>query len=216
MKRTSLPLRTRRAFVFALGGAAAWPLAARAQQAEKRYTVGILSAGSENPALRTAFSDALPVLGWVEGKHVFFEHRYADNRLERLPELAAELVRLKVDVIAAAGTLAPLAAKRATSTGQPYSPMRARTRSTAPAARPIGSNRKTQHAKRCGARKRKIGADDRRVALLHHPPISNGMTIFDTKFAMTDQDTKVSAARRNIGPSSAPRFRDGETGALVS
>ena len=55
-------------------------------------------------------------LGWVEGKNVVFEHRYADNRLERLPELAADLVRLKVDVIAAAGTLAPLAAKRATST----------------------------------------------------------------------------------------------------
>jgi putative ABC transport system substrate-binding protein len=55
-------------------------------------------------------------LGWVEGKNVVFEHRYADNRLERLPGLAADLVRLKVDVIAAAGTLAPLAAKQASST----------------------------------------------------------------------------------------------------
>jgi putative tryptophan/tyrosine transport system substrate-binding protein len=52
----------------------------------------------------------------VEGKNVVFERRYAENRLERLPELAADLVRLKVDVIVAGGTLAPLAAKRATST----------------------------------------------------------------------------------------------------
>jgi putative ABC transport system substrate-binding protein len=59
---------------------------------------------------------ALRELGWVEGKNVVFEPRFAENRLERLPELATDLVRLKVDVIAAAGTLAPLAAKQATST----------------------------------------------------------------------------------------------------
>jgi putative tryptophan/tyrosine transport system substrate-binding protein len=55
-------------------------------------------------------------LGWIEGKNVVFEYRYAENRLDRLPELAAELVRLNVDVIVTAGTLAPLAAKRATTT----------------------------------------------------------------------------------------------------
>jgi len=66
----------RREFITLLGGAAAaWPLAARAQQAEKKYTVGILSAGSKNPALRTTFSDALRELGWVEGKNVVFGHR---------------------------------------------------------------------------------------------------------------------------------------------
>ena len=54
-------------------------------------------------------------LGWIEGKNVTFERRYAENRLERLPELAAELVQLNVDVIVAMGTLGPLAAKRATS-----------------------------------------------------------------------------------------------------
>jgi ABC-type uncharacterized transport system substrate-binding protein len=106
----------RRDFITLLGGAAAaWPLAARAQQAEKKYTVGILSAGGA-PGLRTVLFDALRELGWIEGKNVVFEQRSAENRLERLPELAADLVRLKVDVIAAAGTLAPLAAKRATST----------------------------------------------------------------------------------------------------
>jgi ABC-type uncharacterized transport system substrate-binding protein len=61
-------------------------------------------------------AEALRELGWVEGENVVFERRYAENRLERLPELAADLVRLNVDVIAAGGTLAPLAAKRATST----------------------------------------------------------------------------------------------------
>jgi putative ABC transport system substrate-binding protein len=55
-------------------------------------------------------------LGWIEGKNIAFERRYAENRLDRLPELAAELVRLDVDVIVAGGTLAPLAAKRATTT----------------------------------------------------------------------------------------------------
>jgi putative ABC transport system substrate-binding protein len=105
----------RRKFISLLGGAAAWPLAARAQQGGKRYTVGIFSAGGE-PSPNRAFFDALRELGWVEGRNVVFEHRYAENRIEQLPELAAELVRLKVDVIAAAGTLAPLAAKRATAT----------------------------------------------------------------------------------------------------
>ena len=107
----------RREFIRSLASAAAaLPFAARAQQAEKKYTVGILSAGGENTALSVAFADALRELGWVEGRNVVFEYRYAENRPERLPELAADLVRLKVDVIAAAGTLAPLAAKRATAT----------------------------------------------------------------------------------------------------
>src|SRR5262245_52357256 len=106
----------RREFIILLGGAtAAWPLVARAQQAAKRYTIGILNAGSANAALNAVFSDALRELGWVEGKNLVFEYHYAENRLERLPELAAELVRLKVDVIAAAGTLAPQAAKRVTT-----------------------------------------------------------------------------------------------------
>jgi ABC-type uncharacterized transport system substrate-binding protein len=107
----------RREFITLLGGAAiVWPLAVQAQLTEKAYTVGILSAGEVTPPLNMAFVDALRELGWIEGKNVVFERRYAENRLEQLPELAADLVRLKVDVIAAAGTLAPLAAKRATTT----------------------------------------------------------------------------------------------------
>jgi putative tryptophan/tyrosine transport system substrate-binding protein len=114
----------RRDFITLLGGAAAaWPLSARAQQAGKRYTIGIFSAGvgpenAQNAAwwVWDAFFDALRESGWVEGKNIAFERRYADNRVERLPVLAAELVRLNVDVIVGIGTLAPLAAKQATST----------------------------------------------------------------------------------------------------
>jgi putative tryptophan/tyrosine transport system substrate-binding protein len=109
----------RRELIAALGGAAVWPLSAPAQEGGRKYTIGIFSAGSEHaeiPALTAAFFEALREL--FEGKNVAFEHRYAENRLERLPELAADLVRRKVDVIAAAGTLAPLAAKRATTTGR--------------------------------------------------------------------------------------------------
>jgi putative ABC transport system substrate-binding protein len=108
----------RRELLAALGGAVAWPLAARAQQAGKTYTIGRLTAGSfaSVSALVEVFEDALREMGWIEGKNIAFEYRSAEDRLERLPELAAELVRLNVDVIAAGGTLAPLAVKRATST----------------------------------------------------------------------------------------------------
>jgi putative ABC transport system substrate-binding protein len=112
-------MSTRRAFITLLGGAAAsWPLAARAQQAGKTYTIGRLTAGSyaSVSALVEVFEDALREMGWIEGKNIAFEYRSAEDRLERLPELAAELVRLNVDVIAAGGTLAPLAVKRVTST----------------------------------------------------------------------------------------------------
>src|SRR5215831_21399158 len=90
----------RRKFLATLGGVVAWPLAARAQQAGKIHKVGYLS-----PSLPSVYSpllfDNLRELGWIEGKNVTFEYRFAENRLERLPELAAELVRLNVDVIVA-------------------------------------------------------------------------------------------------------------------
>jgi putative ABC transport system substrate-binding protein len=109
----------RRKFLATLGGAAAaWPLAVRAQQARKTHTIGYLSPAVPVvfTAVSAAFTNALRELGWVEGQNITIERRYAENRLERLPELAAELVRLNVEVIVAVGTLGPLAAKRATST----------------------------------------------------------------------------------------------------
>jgi putative tryptophan/tyrosine transport system substrate-binding protein len=112
----------RRQFIALLGGAVTWPVVARAQQVGKTYTIGVFSAGvgPENAQTVTrvldAFFDGLRELGWIEGKNVAFERRYAENRVEQLPVLAAELVRLNVDVIFGIGTLAPLAAKQATST----------------------------------------------------------------------------------------------------
>jgi putative ABC transport system substrate-binding protein len=106
----------RREFFTLLGGAAfAKPLAARAQQQERARRIGYLSPGQPVP-VDALFVEALRQLGWIEGKNVLFEMRYAENDADRLARMAAELVRLNVDVIVAAGTLGPLAAKRATAT----------------------------------------------------------------------------------------------------
>jgi putative ABC transport system substrate-binding protein len=108
--------RNRRAFIAGLGGAAAWPLVARGQQ--KVFRVGILNADGDLtafPPWRT-FVAAFRDLGWIERKDFIYENRFADNRLDRLADLVAELVALPVDIIVTIGTLAPLAAKRATST----------------------------------------------------------------------------------------------------
>src|SRR5437764_3800025 len=109
----------RREFITLLGGAViASSLTARAQQSGTLYRIALFSPGTAGatPELRGAFIEALRDLGWIEGKNVIFEYRFAENRSERLPELAAALVRLNVDVIVAGGTLAPLAAKKATAT----------------------------------------------------------------------------------------------------
>jgi putative tryptophan/tyrosine transport system substrate-binding protein len=107
----------RREFITLIGGAAAtWPLAANAQQPAKVYRIGFLSAGVQvRSQLWPIFVNGLREFGWIEGRNIVFDRRYADNRLDRLPELATELVRLDVDVIVTVGTLAPLAAKRATT-----------------------------------------------------------------------------------------------------
>jgi putative tryptophan/tyrosine transport system substrate-binding protein len=106
----------RREFITLLGGAmASWPLAVGAQQTAKLPSLGFLTAGAGSPGL-PALLEGLRQLGWIEGKTIVIEYRYAADRNDRLPELAAELVRLNVDVIVAAGTLAPLAAKHATAT----------------------------------------------------------------------------------------------------
>jgi putative ABC transport system substrate-binding protein len=100
----------RRAFIGLVGGAAAWPLAARAQRGGgKIVTIGILAI-EPWPPIET-FRQALDDLGYIEGKNVRFEYRYAKGHNERLPELANELVGLNVDVILTWGTDAVLAAK---------------------------------------------------------------------------------------------------------
>jgi len=107
----------RREFIFLMASATTvWPLAVLAQEGRKVFRVGVLSAGAPIPELSAVSRKAFQELGWIAGKNIVFEPRYAENRLDQLPELAADLVRLKVDVIMANGTLAPLAAKRATAT----------------------------------------------------------------------------------------------------
>jgi len=108
----------RREFVALIGGAVIIrPLAARAQQPGKVSRIGFL--GTSSPALEKAHVDAflkkLQELGHVEGQTVVIEYRWADGQDDRLPDLAAELVRSKPDVIVTTGTPGTLAAKRATS-----------------------------------------------------------------------------------------------------
>jgi putative ABC transport system substrate-binding protein len=107
----------RRTFIALLGGAAAtWPLAARAQGA-RLPTIGFLGATSPSSWSQwvAAFAQRLRDLGWIEGRTVAIEYRWAEGRNERFAEIAAELVRLKVDVIVTSGG-AVAAAKQATST----------------------------------------------------------------------------------------------------
>jgi putative ABC transport system substrate-binding protein len=109
----------RREFITLLGGAAvAWPLAARAQQSA-RAVIGYLStqAIAARPRYLTAFRTGLATEGFVEGQNLTIEYRAAEGRPERLPELAADLVRHQVGLIATSGgPPAALAAKRATET----------------------------------------------------------------------------------------------------
>jgi putative tryptophan/tyrosine transport system substrate-binding protein len=106
----------RREFIALLGGAAAgWPLAARAQQPGKLPTIGFLGAAPSVESQRVAaFEQRLRELGWIEGRTVAIEYRWAEGRSERYAENAAELVRLKVDVIVTSATPPTLAAKQAT------------------------------------------------------------------------------------------------------
>ena len=109
----------RREFITLLGGAVAtWPLAAGAQQAGSIPKIGVLWPGAVPPASprMESFRQALRQLGYVEGRSVAIELRYAEGGLRQLPELAAELVRLKVNVITAFGDLAPKIAQQATGT----------------------------------------------------------------------------------------------------
>jgi ABC-type uncharacterized transport system substrate-binding protein len=107
----------RRAFITLLGGAVVWPLAARAQQTQKLPTIGFLgsSTASAESQRVAAFVQRLRELGWIEGRTVAIEVRWAEGRNERYADIAAEFVRLKVDVIVTQGTATVIAARQATS-----------------------------------------------------------------------------------------------------
>jgi putative tryptophan/tyrosine transport system substrate-binding protein len=108
----------RREFITLIGGAAAWPLAVRAQQPGKMPRIGFLGLASPSTfasrleGIRLGLRD----FGYIEGANITIEYRWAQGHYERLPELAAELVRLNVDLILTHSTPASLAAKRATTT----------------------------------------------------------------------------------------------------
>jgi putative ABC transport system substrate-binding protein len=112
----------RREFIALLGSATAtppllWPLAARAQQAGKVPTIGFLGAATPSAwSHRVAnFVQRLRELGWIDGRTIAIDYRWAEGRTGRFPEIAAEFARLKVDVIVTAGTASVIAAKQATS-----------------------------------------------------------------------------------------------------
>ena len=110
-------MKRREVITLLSGAAATWPLAARAQQPAKVPTIGYLSANtpSADSHRNAAFVQRLRELGWIEGRTVAIEYRWAEGRAERYVEIAAEFVRLKVDVIVTTGTAAIVTAKQATS-----------------------------------------------------------------------------------------------------
>ena len=105
----------RREFIAGFGGAVAWPVVARSQQAVP--VIGVLWPGAEPPAppRMESFRQALRQLGFIEGQNVAIELRYARGGLQQIPELAAELVRIKSDVLVTFGDLTPKVAQQATT-----------------------------------------------------------------------------------------------------
>jgi len=112
-------MMNRRSFIMLLGGAAAaWPLAARAQQPGKLPTIGFLGSGTltAHGHWVDAFLQRLRVLGWIEGRNLVIEYRWAEGSRDRAAVFAAEFVRLKVDIIVTYAVPMVLVAKQATST----------------------------------------------------------------------------------------------------
>ncbi|HYT22354.1 MAG TPA: ABC transporter substrate-binding protein [Candidatus Polarisedimenticolia bacterium] len=112
MKKTTLLLIVVIVMQLAVG------MIAHAQQAGRIFRIGFLdpSTASGSAVLLEVFRQELSKLGWIEGKNITIEYRFAEQKNERLPELAAELVRLKVDLIVTPSTTSALAAKKATTT----------------------------------------------------------------------------------------------------
>jgi putative tryptophan/tyrosine transport system substrate-binding protein len=108
---------SRREFITLLAGAAAWPLATGAQQTGKLPTIGFLGATTSVAETQrvAAFIQRIRELGWVEGRNLAIEYRWAEGRAERAAEMAAEFVQLRVEVIVTSGTPLVVAAKQATS-----------------------------------------------------------------------------------------------------
>jgi putative ABC transport system substrate-binding protein len=112
----------RREFITLLGGAATWPLPARAQRSDVSR-IGFLNAASPVQFIDAAFREGLREAGFIEGQNVTIEYRWARGAYERLPALAAELVGLRIDLLAALGTSAVRVAKSATATSTPTIPV---------------------------------------------------------------------------------------------
>src|SRR5262249_51795245 len=114
--RMKIVAMTRRECITLLGGAAAlaWPLGARAQPSSKMWRMGVIARGHE--PFYDALFEGLRELGYMEGRNLIVERRYAADNTERFQEFAAEMVRLNVDIIIVVTTPAALAVKRATTT----------------------------------------------------------------------------------------------------
>ena len=106
----------RREFITLLGSTAAWPVVARAQQRERVRRIGLLWPGAPPDKWDTAFREGLRTHGYVEGRNILLEYRWAEGNQERFPVLAEELARLPLDVIVTLSAPAILAVKQATTT----------------------------------------------------------------------------------------------------
>src|SRR5215467_103449 len=107
----------RRELITLLGGAAAWPLAAHAQQGAKQPLIGMLVPGTRatHGEWFAALAQRLRELGWIEGRTVTFEYRFAEGRADRASDIAAEFVRLPVDTIVTSASLPTITARAATA-----------------------------------------------------------------------------------------------------
>src|SRR5215470_10854130 len=131
----------RREFITLLGGAAAWPLAARAQQGDRVRRIGVLIGDENDPVSKAnvaAFTQALAALGWTDGRNVRMDLRGHRGDINLIRELAHELVGLQPDIIATGGTPATVALQRETRTIPIVILGRSRRQRPRPAAQPAG------------------------------------------------------------------------------